>query len=66
MAGEAGTAFVDGIKFDLGVNPDTQGTLITESLMGTYVGARSGYRRCQIRPMPKPKKEKKSLGGDSR
>lgn len=62
MAGASSTAFVDGIKFDLGTNPDTQGTLVTESMVGTYVGQRSGYRRCQIRPVSK-KKGAKSQGG---
>lgn len=55
LAGTAASAMVGDVKVDLGETGATQGKLVTEDMVGTYVGARSGFRRCQVRPAGKKK-----------
>lgn len=58
MAGNAASAIVGDLKVDMGATSATQGKLVTEDMVGTYVGARAGFRRCQVRALGKKKGEK--------
>lgn len=49
LAGSAASAMVGSVKVDLGSTGATLGKLVTEDMVGTYVGARAGFRRCQVR-----------------
>lgn len=48
-----GGAFTDDYKITTGWTKDSQGTLVTKEMVGTYIGARKGYRQCLIKDLKK-------------
>ena len=49
LADSASVAMVGGVKVDLGYTGASPGKIVTPEMVGTYVGGRDGFRRCQIR-----------------
>ena len=49
--------FTDKYRISCGWTKDSQGTLVTEDMVGTHIGARKGYRRCDVKDLTE-KKEK--------
>lgn len=45
--------FTDNYRISAGYNKDSQGTLVTEEMVGTYINQRSGYRRLDIKELKK-------------
>jgi len=56
LAGPAATAMVGTLKVDMGYTGPTTGKLVTPDMVGTYIGGRQGFRRCQIRLKAQQKK----------
>lgn len=47
--GTAGFAMLPGHRISAGMTKSSLGTLITEDMVGTYVGARKGWRRFDVK-----------------
>lgn len=43
--------FTDNYRISAGYNKDSKGTLVTEDMVGTYINARKGYRRLDIKEL---------------
>ena len=55
LADSASKAIVNGVTVDMGYTSPSKGTLVTEGMVGTFLGGRDGFRRCQIRATGKRK-----------
>lgn len=55
---EAPGAYTDRFKVTTAWTSGSPGTLITPDMVGTYIGARSGYRQCLVKDLTKGKGEK--------
>lgn len=53
--GEAAGGYTERFKVTAGWTKDVQGTLVTEEMVGTYIGGRKGYRQCLVYDMNKKK-----------
>lgn len=51
--GNAGGALADGVKVTTGWTKDFEGTLVTQEMVGTKIGARKGYRQCLTKEINK-------------
>lgn len=51
----AGSAFTEGFKVTANWTKDTEGTLVTQEMVGTRLGARKGYRQCLVYDFNKKK-----------
>ncbi len=49
----SGKAFTQDFKVTATRTKDSLGTLVTEDMVGKYIGGRSGYRQCRITPLKK-------------
>jgi hypothetical protein len=49
IIGENGTAKLEGYRIGCGMTKGSAGTLITEEMVGTHVGARKGWRRFDVK-----------------
>lgn len=47
--GDAGTAMLDGYRVGCAMTKGSSGTLVTPEMIGTFVGARKGYRRFDVK-----------------